>query len=221
MTLLWSQLSSIISAVLYQNYYVLVDGDVRRGKINPALMYSVVLGLAMIWVFASGSFLKRINPKYIRTFVDTRTGSQYLIDLFRSGDDATKSTIFKKNKRLWFSIRGEVMTWTRTNWANWIETKPAWFTSNFIAMVPDEVIPVELDPLRQRSSGFLLEDFVGFIGLDRKGWGEESGGRGMGGVVGEKSANKRWKKSSSKVADAPDALLAVNVYVNAQTTEKK
>ena len=73
-----------------------------------------------------------------------------------------------------------------------------WFTSNFIATVPDEFIPIELDPLRRRSS--IFEDFVGF----------GSGKKGDGVVVGGGEAWGR-KKSSSKVAvaDAPEEEAGV------------
>ena len=201
LTLLWTQLFSILSAVLYQRYYVVVDVELTRSKIGAVQMYSVVFGLVATWVLAFGLFLKRINPKYIRTFFDTKTGSQCTIDLFQTGDDAMKSEIFLYNKRQWSSIRGEVMTWTRTNWKMWIDTKPVWFTPHFIATVPDEFIPIEVDPLRRRSSAF--EDFVGF-GSDKGA--EKVGGGGR--------TNWGQQKSSRKVADAPAELGVVNGNVN-------
>ena len=143
LTLLWSQLSSILSAILYQRYYVVVDVELNRAKIDATLMYSFVFGLAVLWIFSFALFLNQINPVYIQTFYDTRTGSQYIIDLYRSGDDSKKISIFKNNVRQWSSIRGEVITWTTSNWKTWVETKPAWFTSSFTATVPDEFIPVQ------------------------------------------------------------------------------
>ena len=196
LTLLWSQLSSIISAILYQQKYLVLDVELAHSKIDAGLMYSVVLGLAAIWILAFSSFLKRINPKYISTFFDTTTGFQRAIHLFRTGDDTMRSDIFGCNTRQWSSIRGEVMTWTRENWTTWVETKPAWFTPNFIATVPDEFIPIEVDPLRRRSSVF--ESFVGF--------GSNEGGKGR--VKGE--TNRGRKQASSKVADAPEETGAEN-----------
>ncbi len=44
------------------------------------------------------------------------------------------------------SIRSEVMDWTHKNWPSWAreETKPDWFTPDFVARVPDDFIPKEL-----------------------------------------------------------------------------
>ena len=195
LNLCWSQVSSIICAVLYQRYYVVEEVDVKRPKISAVLLFSVVLSFAAAWTFAFASFLRRIDPKYIPTFFDTRTGSQYTIHCFRIGDDLARSSIFTINKRHWTSIREEVMAWTKTHWTTWVETKPPWFTANFIASVPDEFIPIEVDPLRRRTSVF-----KGLIGIGGEGTGGNGGGNGGGGGV---LVVKAGKKSSSKVADAP------------------
>ena len=185
----------MISAVLYQRYYLVEDIDMQRAKISAVLLYSVILSLAIIWLVAFGFFLRRIDPKYIPSFFDMTTGSQYTINCFRSGDDLAKSYIFIQNKRHWTSIRGEVMAWTRTNWRTWVELKPPWFTAQFIATVPNEFIPVEVDPLRRRSS--ILGGIMGFAGGGTDGYDRA-------GKVGRGSVNKvGGKKSSSKVGDEP------------------
>ena len=78
-----------------------------------------------------------------------------------------------------------------------VETKPAWFTANFIATVPDEFIPIEVDPLRRRSS--VYEGIAGFR-LDEGG----EGGVGIGGGSNLRRTTK--KPSRSKVANAPEVF---------------
>ena len=41
----------------------------------------------------------------------------------------------------WIDIADDVQLFTHAKWAEWTETKPEWFTENFIASVPDRYIP--------------------------------------------------------------------------------
>ena len=41
----------------------------------------------------------------------------------------------------WIDIADDVQLFTHAKWVEWTETKPEWFTENFIASVPDRYIP--------------------------------------------------------------------------------
>jgi hypothetical protein len=153
LTLLWSQISTIIFAILYSQNYE--QGDMildRRSKLSENALYAIVSGLAVVWLVSFYSFIKKIKPAYLSTFFGTMTGRQYAIHVFRTGDDITKSDIFGINVHLWLSIKDEVKEWTMSNWTRWEEEKPAWFTEHFISTVDDEFIPKKMDPKRRRSS---------------------------------------------------------------------
>ena len=117
--------------------------------------------------------VEELNPEYIHTFFATKTGFQYTIDSFRNGNnDLAKSDIFTVQKRHWTSIRNEVKAWTTSNWSAWEATAPDWFTENFVASVPDDFIPKQVDPQRRRTSlGDLWRGAGGERGTKRGGGG--------------------------------------------------
>ena len=155
--LVWSQISTVIAAVLYQRYYDEGEGeDKRREKISATALYGTVGSVVFVWLVSFSAFLNKINQKYLHTFIGAMTGPQYTVYLFRNGEsDRMKMRIFLKNTTQWESIRDEVKTYTHESWERLQAEKPAWFTDEFIASIPDEFIPrVERD--RRRSSAFLL-----------------------------------------------------------------
>ena len=170
LTLLWSQISLAIAAVLYWQYYevsgIRID---RRSKLDATTLCVVVGTLVVIWLVSFLKFLRTIKPEYLHTFFGTMTGSQYTIHLFNIGDEEVKIDIFGCNTRLWSSIRGKVREWTLSNWARWVEDKPEWLTEHFVSTVPDDFIPAKMTPSRRRSS------FLGSLGiaLDAKSGEEE------------------------------------------------
>ena len=158
LTLVWSQLSSVTSAVLYLRFYNDADhphGDERRDKISATALYSIVGTLVFAWLVSFSSFIRVINRGYMRLFFVTMTAPQYTIFLFRTGktDYIKVSSVFPVNALFWKPIRGEVMAFTHSNWDRWEAEKPEWFTEQFIATWDDEFIP-RLNKDRRRSSVF-------------------------------------------------------------------
>ena len=96
-----------------------------------------------VWCMSIAAFLYYIGGKYRKTFFSSVTGRQHAIDTFIHGHtDANKSHIFLYNEHLWYSIRREVKEWCHTNWEEWCEEKPEWFTQTIIAKIPKDFIPV-------------------------------------------------------------------------------
>lgn len=65
------------------------------------------------------------------------------------------------NPMLWSQIKEDVRDWSLGNWATWTQTKPHWFTTDFISRVPDEFIPVNMAPPRLRRRSSLLRGLGG------------------------------------------------------------
>ena len=63
-------------------------------------------------------------------------------ELYQSAHEVKMITV-KKNTMLWKGIRDEVKKWVIENWWKWKEEQPTWFTDNWIAKVPDDMIPTE------------------------------------------------------------------------------
>ena len=146
LSLVWSQMSAVISVVLYQQFYDENGGDgedKRRSKIGGTTMYSIVSALALVWFASFYCFARSINQEYLHTFFGTMTGAQYTVHVFRNAEsDRSKMSIFKRNELYWDSIRDEVKAFTQANWFRWQAEKPEWFTKQFVATIPDEFIPV-------------------------------------------------------------------------------
>ena len=78
-----------------------------------------------------------------------------------------------------------------SNWSKWEAAKPDCFTdNNFIASVPDDFIPVKVDPNRRRSS--LLASMMNPQRYEEGGGERQRGGGGETGV-GEGSASTKGK----------------------------
>ena len=103
-----SQLSCIVSVVLYDRYFV---GD---AKISGPFLYGTVGALVAVWLVAFCAFLLIIKREYVQTFVSLQSGSDYIIGYFRDNDDeARRIQIFYNNELLWESIRLAVRAWVR------------------------------------------------------------------------------------------------------------
>ena len=103
-----SQLSCIVSVVLYDRYFV---GD---AKISGLFLYGTVGVLVAVWLVAVCAFLLIIKREYVHTFVSLQSGSDYIISYFRNNDEeARRSQIFYCNEVLWESIRPAVRAWVR------------------------------------------------------------------------------------------------------------
>jgi hypothetical protein len=105
---LMSQLSCIVSVILYDRYFV---GD---AKISGPFLYGTVGALVAVWLLAFCAFLLTIKREYVHTFVSLRSGSDYIISYFRDNlDEARRIEIFYNNELMWQSIRPAVRTWVR------------------------------------------------------------------------------------------------------------
>ena len=145
LTLLWSQLTTVGSAVLYHKNHEPPGGNEAK-KISAHVLYTVVAYPAVAWLVFFVLFLLLINRDYVSTFLGTKSGKRFTVEAFQMGDDYQKSDIFTVNHRHWSSIRQEVKEWTHKNWATWTEkeTRPEWFNPAFVSRVPVEFVPEEL-----------------------------------------------------------------------------
>jgi hypothetical protein len=103
-----SQLSCIVSVVLYDRYFV------GNAKISGPFLYGTVGTLIALWFVAFCAFLLIIKREYVHTFVSLQSGSDYVIGYFRDNvDQGRRIQIFYSNERMWESIRPAVRAWVR------------------------------------------------------------------------------------------------------------
>ena len=94
------------------------------------------------WVATFGVILYTMKEEFRGTFVSTMLGKDMIMRYFKEGeDDATKIIVFAANKRMWVTIYPQVKEFVLANWMRWAEEKPDFFTANFVAKVPLDMIP--------------------------------------------------------------------------------
>jgi len=98
-----------------------------------------------LWILTFAFFLLLMKKEYRRTFFNSATGKEQLMDRFKVDDDAIKASVLKKNKKMWRGIRGEAKTWVLNNWWRWQEEKPKWMTESWLAKLPDDFVPDDED----------------------------------------------------------------------------
>ena len=98
-------------------------------------MTAVCCGLLLSYVV----FLATIKRSHVWTFLDTRTGCDYIQDEFKNSKiDAHKLGIFTKNEHKWKAAIGEeVKVWLQSRLEVWLESQPQWFDDYIKSTVPD------------------------------------------------------------------------------------
>ena len=115
-------------------------------KIDDLTLFTMVMALAAAWLVAVVGLALTVERKYLRTFVSLQTGSAEALAFFldNEGDDARRILIFFRNERQWRAIRARVRLWVLGMYAAWLALKPAWFTTDLRARIPDEFMPVQV-----------------------------------------------------------------------------
>ncbi|GMH84634.1 hypothetical protein TrST_g812 [Triparma strigata] len=176
-TLLLSMTGSFVSAYLYSNHYQ--DDD----KLDTESLQAVLGSLSAIWVLSALSLVLVMDRKYLSTFYNFDTASDYERKCFmnaREDQDDLKSELLTDHPDMYRTWGDELLKpWTLKNWDRWEEEKPAWFTDAWIECVPNEYIPydwrvkynktkgrVEDPQMRRRSSVQQVKMLMG--GLEEK-----------------------------------------------------
>ena len=87
-------------------------------------------------------FFYVIDRSYMHTFFGTKTGAQYIAELFRTStlDSAKFKAAFSKRRSYINEIEEEVKEWLKENIDRFILEQPEWWK---IEMVGDEFLPQE------------------------------------------------------------------------------
>jgi hypothetical protein len=135
-TIVQGQLSCIVGALVYWQYYAGVE------KIAAAYLFAIVSALLLLTVASSLGLRFLMQPTHVRTFYSSQTGSEFSLAQFLDNDeDEARIKIFGTNESLWRPIRREVKEWVQGNYGKW-KDKP-WFTDVIRSRIPAEFLPQE------------------------------------------------------------------------------
>ncbi|GMH78487.1 hypothetical protein TrST_g4778 [Triparma strigata] len=141
-TSLISLVGSVASVALYNSHYN--DEDV---KLDAATLQTVVGILGIVWVSSAIALVSVMNRKYLSTFYNFDTASDYERKCFlnaREDQDDVKSDLLTDHPDVYRTWGDEhLKPWTLKNWDRWEEEKPAWFTDSWIECVPNDYIPYD------------------------------------------------------------------------------
>jgi hypothetical protein len=133
-----TQAAAFASVALYAAVYV------GEAKLEAAPLYAFVSTLTAVSIVSFGVLLVTMERKYVRTFVSTQTGGEFVMGIFLDNDsnDEQQARVFWYNQELWRPIRPQVQAWLRPRFKTWRRTKPAWFTDALVACIPTDMLPV-------------------------------------------------------------------------------
>ena len=118
-----------------------VDFVCEESSLEASLWY-LVFGLFVLSMLSFGGFLLSINRDYWVTFFDTRTGREFICDLWRDeATDKERFYVFSKHPSYYDDIAEELKKWLTDNWDIWEERKPDWFTAKMIGKIPSKILP--------------------------------------------------------------------------------
>ena len=141
-------LTCVIGAVL-----ALSHGD----RTLTMVMGGSCAGLLVAYAF----FLASIEGKYVATFIDTRTASEYNVDRYLNATtDERKLDILKKNENLWRDIRNDVKDWLASRLPVWLEEEPPWLTDRNRSLIPEWAVDDKalLSRIRNKNVEVILEN---------------------------------------------------------------
>ena len=159
-----------------------------KSSVPSGLLWGALGALEASFLLFFSVFLSTIHKKYRKTFFSTITGRDYVTKRWRETSSVlVKIDIFVMNKWYRGLMKAEVEQWVRENYAIWVEEEPEWFTDRVRAMIPKEMIPIEMvesektDPSRLTVRPGLLQASIGIVQERRSTRHERSGSRAQGG----------------------------------------
>ena len=145
LTGVWSKVavvSIVISYIVTASKASMIAVDLDRNlqqRAYPPKFYGYVLmrraagGLRKLSCSSSASrtsFSLETGPKFVQfRFMDS------------GATDEQRCSVLMCNPRMWRPIQDSITEWIERSWAKWKQDPPEWFTAEWIAAIPDDMIP--------------------------------------------------------------------------------
>ena len=140
----WCMVLTPLTALGAAHYYNSAKAEGVEDRLSAEVVWAAVGGIILAWLATWALFLRNIDRRYLHTFYNTQTASQFMVASYRAAEtDEKKALIFKKGFHVWRGIEGEVRTWVHANFAKWEREKPDWWTKKVIRKIPEQVLSKE------------------------------------------------------------------------------
>eukprot|EP00518_Triparma_eleuthera_P020772 CAMPEP_0197549932 /NCGR_PEP_ID=MMETSP1320-20131121/3695_1 /TAXON_ID=91990 /ORGANISM="Bolidomonas sp., Strain RCC2347" /LENGTH=479 /DNA_ID=CAMNT_0043110229 /DNA_START=103 /DNA_END=1542 /DNA_ORIENTATION=+ len=123
---------------------------------------NIIMGICCaVLLVTYALFLASIERKYVATFFDTRTASEYNASCFLNAtSDEMKFETLKVNENLWRDIRNDVKDWLTSRLPIWLEEEPSWLTDYHRSLIPAWAVDDKalLSRIRNKNVETILEN---------------------------------------------------------------
>jgi hypothetical protein len=138
------------SSLALSIYYRSSNVEAKFMEEERAWIFAALVGA--MWLISFLVFVLFMKKEFRGTFFSTKLGRTAIVERFDVDDEQVKSSILKKNEKLWRSVEDDVRDWVTQNWNRWEEEQPVWFTEAWKSRVPDEWLPRK-ELVRQSARG--------------------------------------------------------------------
>ena len=126
-------------------YLSYVEGEEAKEKLknifSSELVYGAIGGLIFLQMVSSFMFLRLIEPKYRSSFLSLKTGSQHVVETFRTAtNERVKIGVMNNHRSMWKEIEEDVRVYLNQNLKKWIEEEQEWFNEGVRAMILDDLV---------------------------------------------------------------------------------
>ena len=112
--------------------------------------------------FSFSVFVSVINRKYLSTFYNMDTASEYnrkMVLNYRDDQDHLKAAALRDHPDIYAGWGDELLKpWTLKNWDRWEEERPTWFTDQWVEGVPNEYILYDFRLKYKKTKGRVDDD---------------------------------------------------------------
>mmetsp|Transcript_31179 Transcript_31179/g.61795 ORF Transcript_31179/g.61795 Transcript_31179/m.61795 type:complete len:191 (+) Transcript_31179:479-1051(+) len=128
---------------------------------------NIIMGICCaVLLVTYALFLASIERKYVATFFDTRTASEYNADRFLNATtDEKKFDTLAVNENLWRNIRNDVKDWLASSLPAYLEEEPPWLTDYHRSIIPEWAVDDKalLSRIRNENVEELLQERRGSV----------------------------------------------------------
>ena len=134
-----------ICILCFPAYYKYINTNTREFPLSDTVAACLIFIPLAINILSSVSFLFFIDRKYIHTFFTTMNGPEFAYLTFNEAETVEeKFDVFDNHRDYYRAFDGELKIWLNEIFDELQRDKPAWWTEDLIASIPNDLAPEAL-----------------------------------------------------------------------------